>query len=946
MVSRIASLRLQLIDAVSGPARGIIGSSKALDAALARLGKAGVPGAKKLQQQLEALQRRAASILEFREARRGLKDASLEMKLARTNVQRLQQALQAASKPTKKMEADLRTARTALKQATSAFMEQGRAVRAAEQSLRSYGINGRQAISKSQQAIRDEIAKTIREIRRLDRETRAQNQPAPRKGSVHERSSAGRDLAVGVVGGAAANAGRTAAQRGFGYALDFSQESDFQAAIGGFSDDERAKLNRQAEKIGGDTRFSNADVVRAQTNILQGGVRAPEQIMALTEQVTDYALAMGVTLEEGAETIRGAALSKRVDLSDAGAIKRFVDFMVWMAKNSGMSDDDVRQYMKYGGAATTGAGLPDPYSAAIAMILRRSGVRGDEAGVFARSASSKLVAPTNKGRRALYAMGINYDDFTTMPDAFNTKGLGIMMKNEFGKAIPPEIAKQIDEALENEEFTDSETGETKPIAADRAEFTNRMMELMEPMFGGKLSAKDANTLAKSLGDYHKMSVESVDTVALWNAIMSKNPSLAQLNAFFTDRQGGRANMIAQQWPLFLEYLKKMEAPPENVAHDIGEKANSGLYGDWTRMVGTIETGLMRAVQDWEFALRPAIRAVDQAVDAFIQAPEPVRRLAEAAAVAATVLAGFAAYKAGAGILGDLLGKGGGSGGAGSGAGGAGGASGGSKGSVGAPGAGRGMVGLGLTTGLAAGMPLDDKEFADFVARNHERSRAIDDWLTQKFGSPKTWRDKLLGMFGGSSADGGDGSLEGITASWPEAARKAMGDYTAALMQGGGQAEAQAQAIGQRIKDELAVTGHPDVDTARLEHALSLARQIASAVRGSGGGGASSTPPNSNPTFGGPRAAGGPVKKGVTYLVGEKGPEPFTPGQNGHITSNRDWQGSGGNRGGGSVVVKMTNHFHIGGGATKNDAEELSRVLDRQLNRSAQVAFSNLKYGDA
>lgn len=941
MVSRIASLRLQLIDAVSGPARGIIGSSKALDAALARLGKAGVPGAKKLERQLESLQKRAGSVLEFREARRGLKDASLEMKLARTNVQRLEQALRSASKPTKKMEADLRSARTSLKQATSAFMEQGRAVRSAEQSLRAYGVNGRQAISRSQQAIRDEIAKTIREIRRLDRETRNKKPSAAGNGRTHE-GSVGRDLVVGAGGAAVANAGRTAAQRGFGYALDFSQEADFQAAIGGFSNDERAKLNRQAEKIGGDTRFTNADVVRAQTNILQGGVRAPEQIMALTEQVTDYALAMGVTLEEGAETIRGAALSKRVNLNDAGAIKRFVDFMVWMAKNSGMSDDDVRQYMKYGGAATTGAGLPDPYSAAIAMILRRSGVRGDEAGVFARAASSKLVAPTNKGRRALYAMGINYDDFTTMPDAFNTKGLGIMMKSEFGKAIPPEIAKQIDEALENEEFTDAETGETKSISADRAEFTNRMMELLEPIFGGKLGAKDAAALAKSLGDYHKMSVDSVDTVGLWNTIMSRNPSLAQLNAFFTDRQGGRANMIAQQWPLFQEYLKKMEAPPAGVAHKIGEDANSGLYGDWTRMVGTIETGLMRAVQDWEFALRPAIRAVDQVVDAFIQAPEPVRRLAEAAAVAAAVLAGFAAYKAGASLLGGLLGKGGGGGsgaGSGSGAGGAG------KGGVGAPGSGRGMVGLGLTAGLAASIPFDDKEFADFVTRNHQRSRDVDGWLTQKFGSPKIWRDKLLGMFGGSGADSGDGSLEGITASWPEAARKAMGDYTAALMQGGGQAEAQAQAIGQRIKDELAVTGHPDVDTGRLERALSLARQIAAAVRGSGGGGASTTPPNSNPTFGGPRADGGSVKKGVTYLVGEDGPEPFTPGQNGHITSNKDWQGSGGG-GGGGVVLKMTNHFHLSGSASKKDAEELSRMLDRQINRSAQVAFSNLKYGDA
>jgi hypothetical protein len=39
-------------------------------------------------------------------------------------------------------------------------------------------------------------------------------------------------------------------------------------------------------------------------------------------------------------------------------------------------------------------------------------------------------------------------------------------------------------------------------------------------------------------------------------------------------------------------------------------------------------------------------------------------------------------------------------------------------------------------------------------------------------------------------------------------------------------------------------------------------------------------------FGGARAAGGPVSMGRTYLVGEKGPELFSPGSNGTIIPNK------------------------------------------------------------
>jgi TP901 family phage tail tape measure protein len=46
-----------------------------------------------------------------------------------------------------------------------------------------------------------------------------------------------------------------------------------------------------------------------------------------------------------------------------------------------------------------------------------------------------------------------------------------------------------------------------------------------------------------------------------------------------------------------------------------------------------------------------------------------------------------------------------------------------------------------------------------------------------------------------------------------------------------------------------------------------------------------------PKFGGPMAAGGPVSGGSSYLVGERGPEIFTPMSSGNITSNSALGGS-------------------------------------------------------
>ena len=67
------------------------------------------------------------------------------------------------------------------------------------------------------------------------------------------------------------------------------------------------------------------------------------------------------------------------------------------------------------------------------------------------------------------------------------------------------------------------------------------------------------------------------------------------------------------------------------------------------------------------------------------------------------------------------------------------------------------------------------------------------------------------------------------------------------------------------------------------------------------------------TISGARASGGYVGGGKTYLVGEKGPELFTPGASGQITSNSNLNKALGESNSKTVVINQTNNFGDGEG---------------------------------
>lgn len=98
-----------------------------------------------------------------------------------------------------------------------------------------------------------------------------------------------------------------------------------------------------------------------------------------------------------------------------------------------------------------------------------------------------------------------------------------------------------------------------------------------------------------------------------------------------------------------------------------------------------------------------------------------------------------------------------------------------------------------------------------------------------------------------------------------------------------------------------------------------------------------------PSVDGARANGGPVRGGGTYLVGERGPELFSPNRSGLIVPNHALGGGSGG-GGGTNVMHYSPNFYITGGQA--NPEELARMADRELGRVIKANLgASWGYGD-
>jgi hypothetical protein len=108
--------------------------------------------------------------------------------------------------------------------------------------------------------------------------------------------------------------------------------------------------------------------------------------------------------------------------------------------------------------------------------------------------------------------------------------------------------------------------------------------------------------------------------------------------------------------------------------------------------------------------------------------------------------------------------------------------------------------------------------------------------------------------------------------------------------------------------------------------LAIINPLMNVVFGLGGAGAGAALPTLFSTFGGAKAGGGDVRGGMDYLVGEKGPEIFSPNTSGTIIPNHALGGGGGG---------VTNHYAIDARGASVDAVRELRQMMASLSASVE-----------
>lgn len=159
------------------------------------------------------------------------------------------------------------------------------------------------------------------------------------------------------------------------------------------------------------------------------------------------------------------------------------------------------------------------------------------------------------------------------------------------------------------------------------------------------------------------------------------------------------------------------------------------------------------------------------------------------------------------------------------------------------------------------------------------------------------------------------------------------------------------AVGRQIIESL-LAGIKAAGAAVLDHVRSIGAGIRSAITGATSGLVSGV--RSGLGLGGAvdqgvsgaRARGGPVRPGATYLVGERGPELFSPGRSGFISPNEIYAQARAARPIQSVAAPVRPNITINAPITVNgitNMDEITRHLRNRVSEAMSGIQSDLEY---
>lgn len=515
---------------------------------------------------------------QFRKANEKFADLRGKMNAAQKAVEGAARAMSASAQPSKEMIANYTRARAAVSQANRAFQQQKSIVLGAKHEIEGMGIA---------------VGHLAAEQERLRRSSDGANKALERQRALEGRR-AGRREAIGTAAGAggliAAYEGRKLAAATIETYRDFDKNRRALMAFGGLTEQQADPLVRQAIHGGATSKYNDIQWLEAQKDILSRGLSV-DATREVVQTAVGPGQAFGISLPEAAKLLEGAVFGLGKDTSTAAAAKagagRSADLMVRGAKLTGMSSDDIRELYKFGGNAARMGGLSEETLLAFGGLGKKANIGGDEMGVAWRALVARLLSPTQKGKEALAASGINYSQFQRMPASLSVDNFASSIAQQYGVKLDGGARGALQRA-----FSDP------AVFGNAGAFNTAVVDALRGQSGIK-GAQDLAKVAKSSERFRQFSVEGVNTNALLAAIMKAihGGNLAVANAYFGEKQGGRMATALRDEDLFNQVVEKLEHTQEGFATEISNKMMGGFDGAMSRFEGSVknlETAIGRA----------------------------------------------------------------------------------------------------------------------------------------------------------------------------------------------------------------------------------------------------------------------------------------------------------------------------------------------------------------
>lgn len=199
---------------------------------------------------------------------------------------------------------------------------------------------------------------------------------------------------------------------------DFESAMSKVSAISGATGSDLEKLNKKAQEMGAQTKFSATESAEAFTYMAMAGWKTEDMLQGI-DGIMSLAAADGLDLATTSDIVTDALTAFGLSASDSG---HFADVLAKAASNANTNVTLLGESFKYAAPVAGALGYSAEDTAIALGLMANAGIKGSQGGTALRSSLSRLIKPTDDAAACME----EYNLSMTNADG-SMKGLGQIM---------------------------------------------------------------------------------------------------------------------------------------------------------------------------------------------------------------------------------------------------------------------------------------------------------------------------------------------------------------------------------------------------------------------------------------------------------------------------------------------------------------------------------------